>query len=152
MLAHELMITPPEGASIGTPVSEIIRIMLLKNISAVMVTAADGSLVGLVSEGDLLRRRGSGYLQRLNHYWLELLAEGEPMNLEFLHSLQLSEMTAVSVMTSPVITCDEWVSFAEIADTMLKHSIKQIPITREGKLVGIISRRNILRTLIEQEV
>ncbi|CAM5209821.1 hypothetical protein CDEF62S_02442 [Castellaniella defragrans] len=149
MHIHELMTTPPESVSTGTPVLEIIRIMLFKNISAVTVTAPDGSLSGLITEGDLVRRKGSGYQQRPN-YWLELLAEGQPVNLEFLHSLQLGEMTAVSVMTSPVITRDEQTSLAEIVETMLIHSIKQIPITREETLVGIVRRRDILRALAEQ--
>lgn len=150
MRVHELMTTPPESVGTGTPVAEVIRIMLLKNISAVTVTAPDGALVGLISEGDLIRRKGSGHQQRLSH-WLELLAEGQPMSLEFLHSLQLGEMTAASIMTSPVITRDERTSLTEIADTMLKHGIKRVPITREGRLVGIISRRDILRALTEQE-
>lgn len=150
MIARELMTTPPLSVNARTSVAEIIRTMLKKNISAVMVTADDGSLVGLVSEGDLVRRKSSGSQQRLDH-WLDLLAEGEPLNLEFLHSLQLSETTAASVMTNPVITRDEQTSLGEIADVMLKYSIKRVPITRKGKMVGIVSRRDILRALVEQE-
>jgi len=150
MLARELMTTSLLSVNTGTPVSEIIRTMLRECISAVMVTANDGSLVGLVSEGDLIRRKSGGHQQRLDH-WLDLLAEGEPLNLEFLHSLQLGETTAASVMTSPVITRDEQTSLAEIVDTMLKYGIKRVPITRKGKMIGIVSRRDILRALVEQE-
>jgi CBS domain-containing protein len=150
MLAHAVMTASPLSVGIGTTVSEIIHIMLRRNISAVMVTANDGSLAGVVSEGDLIRRKGGGHQQRLNH-WLDRLAEGGPMNLEFLHSLQLGEMTAASVMTSPVITRDERTSLAEIAEVMLKYGIKRVPITREGKIVGLVGRRDILRTLVEQE-
>jgi len=151
MLARAVMTASPLSVGTGTPISEIIHIMLCRDISAVIVTANDGSLAGVVSEGDLIRRKGSGYQQKLNH-WFDLLAEGGPMNLEFLHSLQLGEMTAASIMTSPVITRDEQTSLAEIADVMLKYCIKRVPITRAGKIVGIISRRDILRTLLEQEV
>jgi len=56
MLARELMTRTPLCVSTRTPVSRIIRAMLNKNISAVIVTADDGSLIGLVSEGDLMRR------------------------------------------------------------------------------------------------
>jgi CBS domain-containing protein len=150
MLARELMTTSLLSVKTGTSVSEIIRTMLRESISAVMVTANDGSLVGLVSEGDLIRRKSSSHQQKLDH-WLDLLAEGEPMNLEFLHSLQLSETTAASVMTSPVITRDEQTNLAEIADVMLKYGIKRVPITRKGAMVGIVSRRDILRALVEQE-
>ncbi len=150
MLAHAVMTASPLSVGSGTTVSEIIRIMLYSNISAVMVTANDGSLAGVVSEGDLIRRKGGGHQQSLNH-WFDFLAEGGPMNLECLHSLQLGEMTAASVMTSPVITRDEQTSLTEIADVMLKYCIKRVPITRAGKVVGIVSRRDILRTLVARE-
>lgn len=150
MLARELMTRTPLCVSTRTPVSRIIRAMLNKNISAVIVTADDGSLIGLVSEGDLMRRKGMRHQQRLDH-WIELLAEGEPLNLEFLHSLQLGETTAAAVMTSPVITLGEQAGLAEIADILLEYGIKRVPITRDGKLVGIVNRRDILRALINQE-
>jgi len=115
-----------------------------------MVTTQDGSLIGVVSEGDLIRRKDSAHQKRLDH-WLDLLAEGEPLNLEFLHSLQLSKTTAATIMTSPVLTLDEKTDLSEIADVLLKHNIKRVPITRDGKLVGIVSRRDILRALIDQD-
>ena len=70
---------------------------------------------------------------------------GEALNLEFLHSLQLGERAAASVMSSPVITVDESAPLARIADLLLKHAIKRVPVTREGRLVGVVSRRDILR-------
>ncbi|MGA0585074.1 MAG: CBS domain-containing protein [Castellaniella sp.] len=151
MLARELMTPSPLSISTETLISEIIHIMLSKNVGAIMVTACDGSLVGMVSEGDLIRRKGGACQQRLNH-WLELLAENEPINLEFLHNLQLGEITAASVMTRPVITRNEQTDIWEIVDVMLKHGIKRVPITRKGKIVGMINRRDFLRVLITQEV
>lgn len=150
MLARDLMTQTPLCVSMRTTVSKIIRTMLDKNIGAVIVTADDGSLAGLVSEGDLIRRKGTRHQQRLDH-WIDLVAEGEPLNLEFLHSLQLGETTAAAVMTSPVITLGEQAKLAEIADILLEHGVKQVPITRNGKLVGVVSRRDILRALISQE-
>lgn len=150
MLARDLMMPDPLCIDTRTPVSKIIRTMLDGNISAVMVTADDGSLIGVVSEGDLIRRKGNAHRQRLDH-WLDLLAEGEPLNLEFLHSLQLGKTTAAAIMTSPVLTLDEHMGLDDIADVLLKHSIKRVPITRNGKLVGIVSRRDLLRALMDQE-
>lgn len=150
MVALDLMTPDPLCVNMRTPVSEIIRLMLERSISAVMVTADDGSLVGVVSEGDLIRRQDSAHQQRLNR-WLDLLAEGEPLNLEFLHGLQLGRATAAAVMTSPPITLDERATLADIADVLLKHSIKRVPITRNGRLVGLVSRRDILRVLVAQE-
>lgn len=73
------------------------------------------------------------------------------MNLEFLHSLQLGERAAASVMSSPVITVDESAPLSRIADLLLKHAIKRVPVTRDGKLVGVVSRRDILRALLAQD-
>jgi CBS domain-containing protein len=151
MLARELMTPSPLSIGTGTLVSEIIRLMLIKNVGALMVTAGDGSLVGMVSEGDLIRRKGGACQQRLSH-WLELLAEDAPVNLEFLHHLQLGETTAASVMTSPVITRNGRADLREIVDVMLRHGIKHVPITRQGKIVGMINRRDFLRALITQEI
>ncbi|KCV25661.1 CBS domain-containing protein [Bordetella bronchiseptica] len=150
MVALDFMTPDPLCVNMRTPVSEIICMMLERSVSTVMVTADDGSLVGVVSEGDLIRRKDSAHQQRLDR-WLDLLAEGEPLNLEFLHSLQLGRTTAAAIMTSPAITLDERATLAEIADVLLKHSIKRVPITRNGRLVGLVSRRDILRALMEQE-
>jgi signal-transduction protein with cAMP-binding, CBS, and nucleotidyltransferase domain len=126
------------------------RTMLDRNISAVMVLGDDGKLIGLVSEGDLVRRLDSSHQKKIDH-WLALLAEGEALNLEFLHSLQLGEQTAASVMSSPVITVDETADLAQIADLLLKRGIKRVAVTRDARLVGVVSRRDILRALLAQE-
>jgi CBS domain-containing protein len=126
------------------------RAMLDRSISAVMVLGDDGKLIGLVSEGDLVRRLDSSHQKKIDH-WLALLAEGEALNLEFLHSLQLGEQTAASVMSSPVITVDETADLAQIADLLLKRGIKRVAVTRDARLVGVVSRRDILRALLAQE-
>jgi signal-transduction protein with cAMP-binding, CBS, and nucleotidyltransferase domain len=126
------------------------RTMLDRNISAVMVLGDDGKLIGLVSEGDLVRRLDSSHQKKIDP-WLALLAEGEALNLEFLHSLQLGEQTAASVMSSPVITVDETADLAQIADLLLKRGIKRVAVTRDARLVGVVSRRDILRALLAQE-
>ncbi|EJO32398.1 CBS domain-containing protein [Achromobacter marplatensis] len=150
MLAHELMTPDPFCVTARTPVSQIMHAMLDRDISAVMVTGDDGGLIGVVTEGDLIRRQDSAHQKKLDH-WLTLLAEGEALNLEFLHSLQLSEQTASAVMSSPAITVDETADLATIADVLLKRGIKRVPVTRAGRLVGVVSRRDILRALLAQE-
>ncbi|MEN4919033.1 CBS domain-containing protein [Achromobacter spanius] len=150
MNARDLMTAAPYCVSARTPVSQIMHAMLNQNISAVMVAGDDGALIGVVSEGDLVRRQDSAHQKKMDH-WLSLLAEGEALNLEFLHSLQLGEQTAAAVMSSPAITVDESADLAEIADVLLKRSIKRVPVTRQGKLVGVVSRRDILRALLAQE-
>ncbi|OAE50078.1 CBS domain-containing protein [Achromobacter mucicolens] len=150
MKARDLMTAAPYCVSPRTPVSQIMRAMLDRDISAVMVTGDDGALIGVVSEGDLVRRQDSAHQKKVNH-WLSLLAEGEALNLEFLHSLQLGEQTASAVMSSPAITVDESADLSEIADVLLKRGIKRVPVIRQGKLVGVVSRRDILQALLAQE-
>ncbi|CAB3894208.1 MULTISPECIES: CBS domain-containing protein [Achromobacter] len=149
MIARELMTAEPFCVTARTPVSKIMHDMLDRDISAVMVTGDDGALIGVVTEGDLIRRQDSAHQKKLDH-WLTLLAEGEPLNLEFLHSLQLSEQTASAVMSSPPITVDETTELATIADVLLKRGIKRVPVIRDEKLVGVVSRRDILRALLAQ--
>jgi CBS domain-containing protein len=149
MLAHELMTSSPCCVTARTPVSQIMRAMVDDEISAVMVMGDDGTLIGIVSEGDLVQRHDTVHQKKLDD-WLAQLAEGESLNLDFLHSLQLRVQTASSVMRSPVITVDETASLAEIADLLLKHGIKRVPVTRQGRLVGVVSRRDILRALLAQ--
>ncbi len=150
MLARDLMTPNPYCVNAKTPVSRIMHAMLDHDISAVMVTDDDGMLIGVVSEGDLVRRQDSAHQKKLDH-WLALLAEGEALNLEFLHSLQLGERTAASIMTSPVITVPDSAPLSAIADLMITHAIKRVAVTRQGKLQGVVSRRDILRALLAQE-
>ena len=149
MLASELMTKQPYCVSARTPVSQIMRAMVDLDISAVMVIGDDGTLIGLVSEGDLVRRQDSVHQKSWTIGWPSWPREA--LNLEFLHSLQLGERAAASVMSSPVITVDESAPLARIADLLLKHAIKRVPVTREGRLVGVVSRRDILRALLAQE-
>ncbi len=150
MLAHELMTSSPYCVTARTPVSQIMRVMVDQEISAVMVIGDDGTLIGIVSEGDLVQRHDTLHQKKMDH-WLAQLAEGETLNLDFLQSLQLAEQTASSVMHSPVIAVDDSAKLAEIADILLKHGIKRVPVIREGRLVGIVSRRDILRALLAQD-
>ena len=150
MNARDLMTPAPYCVSARTPISQIMHAMLDRNISAVMVAGDDGALIGVVSEGDLVRRQDSAHQKKMDH-WLSLLAEGEALNLEFLHSLQLGEQTASAVMSSPPITVDESAELATIADVLLKRGIKRVPVISKGKLVGVVSRRDILRALLAQE-
>ncbi|OZI31237.1 CBS domain-containing protein [Bordetella genomosp. 10] len=147
MLARDIMTRQPITVSVHASVASVIRLMVDRQISAVIVTGAGDAVLGIVSEGDIVHRQGSMHQARLDH-WLALLAEGEPLNEAFLHSLQLSERSVGTIMSAPVITLDESASLAEIADILDKHRIKRVPITSHGKLVGIVSRRDMLRALI----
>ena len=80
-------------------------------------------------------------------WWLTLLAEGEALNANFLGSLRTLEQCAHDVMTAPVVSVVEDTELAEIGSLLITHRIKRVPVLRDGRIVGIVSRADLLRTI-----
>jgi CBS domain-containing protein len=131
-----------------TTVVETARRMLARGVSAVPVVDADNHPLGVVSEGDLMRHFGAEYQNKRAH-WLRMLAEGETQSAEFLAAIGLEQHRVHSIMQAPVISAGEQASLAEMADLMLKHGIKRVLILREGVLVGVVSRADVLRAVVD---
>jgi len=127
----------------NTTVSEIARLFLRRRISGVPVVNAEGAILGIVSEGDLVRRVETETDAR-HSWWLELLSESPERAAEYAKS---RGRTAKDVMTTNVVTVLESTTLREIADLMEKHRIKRVPVVRDGRLVGIVSRANLLQGL-----
>jgi CBS domain-containing protein len=131
----------------GDSVPKVAAALSAHNISAAPVVDASGKLLGMVSEGDLMRQLGAKHAMR-RAWWLEILAEGENLAPDFLEYLNQEKRTAAEVMTTRnIITVTEDTPVAEIADILAQHNIKRVPVVRDGKLVGIVSRADIIRTL-----
>lgn len=141
MTRHVIAVSPE------TRISEIARILATNAISAVPVVEHDGQVVGMVSEGDLLGKKQAAHEQRRD-WWLTMLAEGEALNPEFLATLHDPEMTAQDLMSRLVVTVGEDASVAEIAQLLTRYRIKRVPVLRDGKIVGIVSRADLLRALV----
>jgi CBS domain-containing protein len=123
-----------------TPVEEAARLMLQHHISGLPVVDNSGGLVGIVTEGDLLRREASTRRPR----WLALLVG----SLKPEDGPRLAHLATVEeVMTRPVVTVSENTRVQEIADTLQRHRIKRVPVVRGGKVTGIVSRADLLRGL-----
>src|SRR5262249_16022515 len=105
-----------------------------------------GTAVGMVTESDLIRRemtrRGSS-----RSWWLEMLAEGEDLAPEFLDYLGTGDRPVREVMTAPVVAVAEETPVQDIAEALQKHRIKRVPVLRSGRVVGIVSRADLLRAL-----
>jgi CBS domain-containing protein len=127
-------------------VGKVAKVLAEHEISAAPVVDAEGKLLGMVSEQDLMRGLGAQEESR-RAWWLEMLAEGENLAPDFLEYLQQEKRTASDVMTRDVIAVTEDVSVAEIVDLLAKHHIKRVPVLRDGKVVGIVSRADIIRAL-----
>ena len=149
MKASEVM--TPEVVSVRptTPIREIARLLLEKHISAVPVVGDADLPLGMVSEGDLVGRRDADRDARRD-WWLDILAEGEALNPEFVAMLHAAERTARDVMSAPVVTVDEDADIAEIARLLTTNRIKRVPVVREGRIVGIVSRADLLRGLAQE--
>ena len=80
-------------------------------------------------------------------WWLDMLAEGEDLAPAFLDYIRLDKRTASDLMTRDVVTATEDMPIAEIADLLAQHRIKRVPILRNDRIVGIVSRADIVRTL-----
>ena len=140
LMSHNVATVAPE-----TPLREVARSLLANQISAIPVIDANGNLVGIVSEGDLVGRKKTERETR-SEWWLQRLAEGETLNTEFLEHLQSPVAIASEVMSSPVVTVDENTEMDAIAGLMAIHKVKRIPVMHDGKIVGIIRRSDLLRT------
>ncbi len=143
MLAKDIMTTNVITIAPDLSVEEIAQLLLSCNISGVPVIDAGGNLIGLVSEGDLMRRRESG-TERQRSWWLSLLTSPDERAREF---VKTHGRTAEQVMSREVITISADTQVGEIARIMERRRIKRLPVVEDGKMVGIVSRANLLHGL-----
>ncbi len=137
-------IMTPDVITVGpdTPLDRLVALMLENRISGVPVMEGD-AVVGMVSEGDLMRRVELGSEPRRSHL-LEVLSRETPLAAEYARS---HGRKASEVMTTDVIAIEDTTPVAEIARLLEARRIKRVPVLRDGKLVGIVSRANLLRAL-----
>ncbi len=144
MLAKELMTTQIVSVGPDTPAAEIARTLMAHGISAVPVVDDAGVPVGMVSEGDLIGRSDAERDARRD-WWLGLLAEGEEPSVESLGAMRATAHTARELMAAPVITVTETTDSTDIARVLRTYRIKRVPVVRDGRIVGIVSRADLLR-------
>jgi CBS domain-containing protein len=133
------VITVGENAS----VQEAARLMADHGISAVPVVDSDNRVIGMVSEGDLMHRAETG-TERRRSWWLEMVASTNRLAEEYVksHSGKVKD-----VMSRDVISVTDETLVADIAILLEANRIKRVPVLRDGKLVGIVSRANLVRAL-----
>jgi CBS domain-containing protein len=129
-----------------TPTRTVAKLLLEKGFSAVPVIADNGAVIGMVSEGDLIASEIGSRAPRRG-WWLELLAEGEDLATEFVDYLKAVDRPVREVMTAPVVTVAEDTPVEAIAQTLQAHNIKRVPVLREGRVVGIVTRADLVRAL-----
>jgi len=144
MQASDVMTTTVITVTPDTPVQEVARLLLESGISGVPVVDAQGALAGIVSEGDLIDRVDGEPGRRRRSWWLELVRPPEDQARDY---LKLHGQRAQDVMTRDVVSVAEDAPLGEIARLLEKHRVKRVPVLRDGRLVGIVSRANLLHGL-----
>jgi CBS domain-containing protein len=124
-------------------VMEVVRLMLQHKFSGIPVVDDKGALIGMVTEGDLLRRVEIS-TRRVRPRWIELFIGHGRLAAEFTHACGRK---VHEVMNSNVYTVPEDAPLDQIVQLMERHQIKRLPVVRAGKLVGIVSRANLLHAL-----
>lgn len=142
MQAKDVMTTNVISVSPNSSIHEVVRLLLKFRISAVPVVDSAQKVVGILSEGDLLRTEGAGPAGGQRQSWMGAVVAGQSKAYE-----KGLGSTAASVMTRKVITVDENTPLNEIAELLERHHIKRVPVLSNGRLAGIVSRANLLHGL-----
>lgn len=143
MKARDVMTTKVHTVEAASPVLQAVRLMLQNRISGLPVVEDGDRLVGIVTEGDFLRRAETGTEQKRPR-WLEFLMGGGQMADDYVrtHARKVGD-----VMTTELVTVTEDTPLDEVVSTMERRRIKRVPVVRGGRLVGIVSRANLLHAL-----
>jgi len=147
MRAMDVMTTNVITIAPDKSVQDLAALLGNHGISGVPVVDSGGKLVGVVSEGDLLHRAETGTERRTERRrtrWLDSLASDRDLARDYVKS---HGRTVKDIMTPDVIAVSETTGLDEIANLLETKRIKRVPVLREGKLVGIISRANLVRAL-----
>jgi CBS domain-containing protein len=143
MKAKDVMTSPVVSVEPDASIWQAVRIMLQRHISGLPVIDQKGGLVGIVTEGDFLRRAETG-TQRRRPRWLEYLIGPGRLADEYTrsHGRKVSE-----IMTADPLTITEDTPLDGIVRLMEKHQIKRLPVVRDQQVVGMVSRANLVHAL-----
>ena len=148
MKASDVMVSDVITVHADDTVQKAAKVLLDHRISGVPVVDPAGHLVGMLSEGDLMRRSEIGTEKRAS-WWLKLFSIPDIEARDFVkaHALKVAD-----VMTRQVVTASESHTLGEVASLLEKHGIKRVPIVRDGTVIGIVSRANLLQAFASTSV
>lgn len=140
VMSRPVLTVPPEAS-----LKEVAELMLRHRVSGLPVVNAEGTLMGVVSEGDLLMKEQSAPEGRR---WLAAVLGGgrSPSQLA-----KILATTASEAMTSPPVTVDAGATVRDAAKTMSDRAINRLPVLEAGRLVGIVTRADIVRSFLRSD-
>jgi CBS domain-containing protein len=143
MKALDVMVRDVVTVQPDDSIAEAVRLLAEHDVSALPVVDDDKNVVGVISEADLLQREEIN-TEKHRPWWLEAVTPASTLAGEFAksHGRRVEE-----VMSTDVISAAEDTPLGEIASILERHRIKRVPILRGGKLVGIVSRSNLIQAL-----
>jgi CBS domain-containing protein len=139
IMAHPVVTVTPDDT-----VLTAVRIMLQRKISGLPVVDAAGHVVGMVTEGDLLRRAETDTVRRRRR-WIEFFVGPGRLAEEYVRG---NARTVNDIMSPDVKTVGEDAPFEEVVRTMERYGIKRVPVLRGTELVGMVTRKNLMRALL----
>jgi CBS-domain-containing membrane protein len=140
VMTHKAITVTPE-----TTIAEAARLLLQHRISGLPVVDPGGAVVGVVTEGDFLRRIETG-TERRHSGWLEFLIAPGRLAEEYAHA---NARRVGEVMTTDVVAVAPQEPLTEVVRLMQRHHIKRLPVIEKGRLVGIVSRANLVQALLD---
>ena len=143
MRAHQIMTHRIISVTPETPIADAANIMLANHISGLPVLNASGELVGIVSEGDFLRRSEIG-TQRKRPRWLQFFTSTGRLADDFVAE---RGRRVEDVMTREPVTVHEEARLEDLVALMEKRGVKRLPVMRNEKLIGIVTRSNLLQAV-----
>jgi CBS domain-containing protein len=143
MRAHQIMTRSVVTVAPETTIVEAANLMLQRHVSGLPAVDASSKLVGIVSEGDFIRRSEIGTGRKRGRWLSFILGPGKAAS-DF---VQEHGRRVEDVMTENPLTITEDTALAEIVDLMEKNNVKRLPVVRADKLVGIVSRANLLQAV-----
>jgi CBS domain-containing protein len=144
VIAADFMTTSIVSTTPDATVERCAELMLENGVSALPVLNAQQELVGIVSEGDLLHRAELGTDKVARPWWLGMLATRRSLADDYVHS---HSKHVRDVMTSKVLAITSTASLTDIASMLESNRIKRLPVVDGGRLVGIVSRANLVQAL-----
>lgn len=142
MLVRTIMTAPVVSVFPSDSILDAARLMLSMRGSGLPVVNDRGTLVGLVSEADLMRRELG--TQQKRSWWLELLVSPGKRADEYVHA---NGRKVEEIMATKILTTGPDASLDDIVELMARHGVKRLPVLEAGEIVGIVSRADLLRAL-----
>lgn len=129
-----------------TPVKEVASLMAHHHISGMPVVDQAGAMIGIISETDLLHRAELG-TERQRKWWLKAFTNADTLARDYTlsHAAKASD-----IMSKAVVSVSPETSLADLADLLDKRKLKRVPVVANGKPVGMITRSDLVRALVQQ--